>query len=126
MRTKTFSIDTTRVSFDEGTFRIEKGDDHLGIEEGILRWPLIGTTFSGMLYDEAGNMTINGTFMPAYGLNRLFGDIPLLGTILGNGSDKGLIGITYRLAGPAKNPTVSVNPVSVIAPGIFRKIFEYH
>ncbi|MCC0029526.1 MAG: hypothetical protein H6891_04375 [Brucellaceae bacterium] len=119
-------IDTTRVNFDEGTFRIEKGDDHLAIDEGILRGPLIGTTFSGMLYDKAGNMAINGTFMPAYGLNRLFGDIPLLGTILGNGSDKGLIGITYRLAGPAKNPTVSVNPVSVIAPGIFRKIFEYH
>lgn len=118
-------IDTTRVSFDEGTFRIEKGDDHLAINEGILRGPLIGTTFSGMLYDEAGNMAINGTFMPAYGLNRLFGDIPLLGTILGNGTDKGLIGITYRLAGPAKNPTVHVNPVSIIAPGIFRQIFEY-
>lgn len=119
------NIDTSRVAFDEGTFRIEKGKGYLIIAEGILRGPLIGSTFSGTLYDAAGNMNINGTFMPAYGLNRLFGEIPVLGAILGNGTDRGLIGITYKLAGPAKSPNVLVNPVSVIAPGVFRQIFEY-
>ena len=33
-------------------------------------------------------MEMTGTFMPAYGLNRLFGELPLIGLILGNGNDR--------------------------------------
>jgi hypothetical protein len=119
-------IDTSRVRFERGFARIEKGAGYLSIDNGVLRGPEIGTTFQGSLYDAKGNMAITGTFMPAYGLNRLFGEIPLLGQILGNGRDRGLIGITYKVAGNAKSPQVQVNPISAIAPGIFRSIFEFN
>ena len=103
-------LDTSRVKFERGFARVEKGKGYLSIESGVLRGPEIGTTFQGTLYDAKGNMAITGTFMPAYGLNRLFGEIPLLGQILGNGRDRGLIGITYKVAGNAKSPQVQVNP----------------
>lgn len=119
-------IDTSRVRFERGAARLEKGKGYLKIDGGVLRGPAIGTTFQGSLYDANGNMAITGTFMPAYGLNRIFGEIPLLGQILGNGRDRGLIGITYKVAGNAKSPQVQVNPISVIAPGIFRSIFEFN
>lgn len=118
-------IDTSRVQFERGAARLEKGTGYLKIENGVLRGPLIGTTFQGTLYDQDGNMAMTGTFMPAYGLNRLFGELPLVGMILGNGRDRGLIGVTYKLAGKAKSPTLQINPLSVIAPGIFRSIFEF-
>ena len=51
--------------------------------------------------------------------------LPLVGAILGNGRDRGLIGVTYRLRGNVKKPELEINPLSVIAPGIFRSIFEY-
>ena len=44
---------------------------------------------------------------------------------LTNGRDKGLLGITFSLEGDAKEPNLHVNPMSLIAPGIFRQIFEY-
>lgn len=119
-------IDTSRVGFERGFAQIEKGTGYLNIDNGVLRGPTIGSTFQGALYDAKGNMSITGTFMPAYGLNRLFGEIPLLGQILGNGRDRGLIGITYKVAGSTKSPQVQVNPISVIAPGIFRSIFEFN
>jgi hypothetical protein len=119
-------LDTSRVRFERGFARVEKGKGYLSIDNGVLRGPEIGTTFQGSLYDAQGNMAITGTFMPAYGLNRLFGEIPLLGQILGNGRDRGLIGITYKVAGKAKSPQVQVNPISAIAPGIFRSIFEFN
>ncbi len=119
-------LDTSRVGFERGFARIEKGKGYLSIENGVLRGPAIGTTFQGSLYDAKGNMSITGTFMPAYGLNRLFGEIPLLGQLLGNGRDRGLIGITYKVAGDAKSPQLQVNPISAIAPGIFRSIFEFN
>lgn len=119
-------IDTSRVTFERGYARLEKGAGYLNVSDGVLRGPVIGTTFQGVLYDTQGNMAITGTFMPAYGINRLFGEIPLLGQLLGNGRDRGLIGITYKVAGNAKSPQVQVNPISAIAPGIFRSIFEFN
>lgn len=118
-------LDTTRVYFERAFSLVEKGDGYLNLQRGVLRGPAIGSTFQGMLYDTAGNMDMTGTFMPAYGLNRLFGEIPLIGQILGNGRDRGLIGITFRLAGKAGEPQLQINPLSVIAPGIFRSVFEF-
>jgi len=118
-------IDTSRVNFERGYAQIDKGDGYLKIANGVLRGPLIGSTFQGTLYDERGRMDMTGTFMPAYGLNRIFGELPLIGVILGNGRDRGLIGVTYKLDGAAKAPRLSINPLSAIAPGIFRSIFEF-
>lgn len=118
-------IDTSRVKFERGYAQIRKGPGVLEIANGVLRGPLIGTTFQGTLYNPAGQMDMTGTFMPAYGLNRIFGELPLVGAILGNGRDRGLIGVTYRLRGDAKSPRLDINPLSVMAPGIFRSIFEF-
>ncbi|MDN5928942.1 MAG: DUF3971 domain-containing protein [Hyphomicrobiales bacterium] len=118
-------INVSRARFERGYAQIEKGDGYLVLSKGVLRGPQIGSTFQGTLYDRNGHMDMTGTFMPAYGLNRLFGEIPIFGKILGNGRDHGLIGITYRLSGDAKSPTLQVNPISAIAPGIFRSIFEF-
>lgn len=118
-------IDASRVQFERGYAEIEKGGGYLKLANGVLRGPLIGTTFQGTLYDQDSNMDMTGTFMPAYGLNRIFGELPLVGVLLGNGRDRGLIGVTYRLRGDAGKPDLQVNPLSAIAPGIFRSIFEY-
>jgi hypothetical protein len=118
-------IDTSRVQFERGATQIDKGNGYLKLNNGVLRGPMIGTTFQGTLYDQNDRMDMTGTFMPAYGLNRIFGEIPLFGVILGNGRDRGLIGVTYKLEGPVKSPRLQINPLSVIAPGIFRSIFEY-
>ncbi|TWG95447.1 uncharacterized protein DUF3971 [Mesorhizobium sp. J18] len=118
-------VDGSRVFFERGFAVIEKQPGHLKLDRGVLRGPSIGTTFQGTLYDTEGNMAMTGTFMPAYGVNRIFGEIPLIGQILGNGRDRGLIGVTYRLTGKAAEPQLEVNPISAIAPGIFRQIFEY-
>lgn len=118
-------IDVSSVVFRQGFSRVSVKDGYVMLDRGILRGPAIGTTFHGTLLDPQGNMSIAGTFMPAYGLNSLFGSLPIVGQILGNGRERGLIGITYKLEGSAKDPQVVVNPISVIAPGVFRSIFEF-
>lgn len=118
-------INTQRVQFDRGYAELAKGPQSLRVANAVLRGPVIGTTFEGTVYDANNHMELNGTFLPAYGLNSIFGDIPMLGAFLGGGPNGGLIGVTYRLRGSFRSPTVEVNPLSAIAPGIFRKIFEY-
>src|SRR5262249_59989058 len=97
-------IDTSRVTFERAYALITKGKGGLKIENGVLRGPTIGSTFQGTLYDSKGNMDMTGTFMPAYGLNPIFDEPPLVGAILGNGRDRGLIRVTLRLSGAADEP----------------------
>lgn len=118
-------VDVSRVKFDVGYAQVTKGGNSLQLDRGVLRGPTIGSTFQGTLYDAKGNISVTGTFMPVYGVNRIFGEIPLFGEILGNGRDRGLIGVTYRLTGKTDKPQLEINPISAIAPGILRQIFEY-
>ena len=119
-------IDTSSIQFERGYAQIAKGRGYLQLANGVMRGPLIGATFQGTLYDKRGQMEMTGTFMPAYGLNRIFGELPLVGDLLGNGRDRGLIGVTFKLDGAAKSPRLQVNPLSVMAPGVFRQIFEFN
>jgi hypothetical protein len=118
-------IDTTRVQFERGYAQIDRGPGRLRVANGVVRGPVIGTTFQGTVYDTKGRIDMTGTFMPAYGINRIFGELPLVGALLGNGRDGGLIGVTFKLDGEARSPRLQVNPLSIVAPGIFRQIFEF-
>ncbi|WP_132956437.1 AsmA-like C-terminal region-containing protein [Rhizobium sp. BK251] len=118
-------IDTSAQRFQRGFARIVSRGGVITIENGVARGDQVGATFQGTIRDRNGNMDMTGTFMPAYGLNRLFAELPFIGVLLGNGSDRGLIGITFRLTGKFDSPYLQINPLSLIAPGVFRQIFEF-
>ena len=62
--------------------------------------------------------------MPAYALNNMFARLPLVGMFMG-GQNEGLLGVTYEVVGPPHAPVLRVNPMSAVAPGILRKLFEF-
>ncbi|MFB9265565.1 DUF3971 domain-containing protein [Bradyrhizobium erythrophlei] len=98
----------------------------LTIRDGVVKGPTIGATIEGSI-DYIGNQVrMSGTFVPMYGLNNMFGQVPVLGLFLGGGSNEGLIGVTYEVVGTPSQPVLRVNPISAMAPGVFRKIFEFN
>jgi hypothetical protein len=54
----------------------------------------------------------------------MLGNVPVIGNIFRSRQGEGMFGITYSMDGPLANARVGANPLSVIAPGIFRRIFE--
>lgn len=118
-------IDTSSQKFRRAFARLVIDGSTIRVENGIVRGDQLGATFKGTVRSKRGNMDLTGTFMPAYGINSLFGQLPLIGAILGNGRDRGLLGITFKLEGPYDSPKMTVNPLSLIAPGVFRNIFEF-
>lgn len=118
-------IDTSSQKFRRAFARLIIDGATIKVENGIVRGDQVGASFQGTVRSKRGNMDLTGTFMPAYGINSLFGQLPLIGAILGNGRDRGLLGITFKLEGPYDSPKMSVNPLSLIAPGVFRNIFEF-
>ena len=118
-------VSVASAYFDTARANLKWDNGQLMVDSGIIRGPVFGSSFAGTLIDPSGRIDMAGSFMPAYGLNRLFGALPFVGGVLGNGGEGGLIGITYRLEGTLSDPTLIVNPISLIAPGIFRRIFEF-
>ena len=118
-------IDVSAVKFSRGFAQVRAGGGALSLANGVVRGEMVGATFQGTVRDASGQTDMTGTFMPAYGLNRLFAELPLIGIILGNGNDRGLIGITFKLSGAFEKPKLTINPLSIIAPGVFRNIFEF-
>lgn len=118
-------IDVSSARFERGFAQLALDRGAIRVDGGVLRGTDVGATFQGTVRDNNGIMDMTGTFMPAYGLNRIFGELPLIGVLLGNGRDRGLLGITFKLNGPFNQPKLTVNPLSIIAPGVFRSIFEF-
>ncbi|MEQ8966385.1 MAG: AsmA-like C-terminal domain-containing protein [Azospirillaceae bacterium] len=82
----------------------------------------LGITADGTIDLVADSLDIAGTIVPIYGLNQVIGAIPLLGDVL-TGGGEGVFAFTYSATGPLDGPDVSVNPISVLAPGFLRTLF---
>ncbi|WP_420132928.1 DUF3971 domain-containing protein [Rhodopseudomonas sp.] len=98
----------------------------LTVRDGVVKGPTIGATIEGSIDYPANQVRMSGTFVPMYGLNNMFGQIPIVGLFLGGGSNEGLIGVTYEVVGTPGQPVLRVNPISAMAPGVLRKIFEFN
>jgi hypothetical protein len=113
------------IAFSRARAEFTRDSGALAIRDGIVSGPTMGATIEGRLDYNANQIRMSGTFLPAYALNNVFGQIPIVGIFLGGGSNEGLIGITYEVVGTPAEPKLRVNPVSAIAPGLFRKMFEF-
>ncbi len=89
------------VSFSRMRAEFTRATGALSIREGIVAGPTMGATIEGQINYGANQVRMSGTFLPAYGLNNIFGQIPIVGLFLGGGSNEGLIGITYEVVGIA-------------------------
>ncbi len=104
-------IPFTRV---QARFRLEPGV--LAIHEASAEGPSIGLSMDGVYDLSRGRMAMRGVISPVYMLNAL-------GSVLTRRGE-GLIGFNYTLRGPADAPSVKVNPLSGLAPGMLRELFR--
>ena len=95
------------------------------VRDAVVRGPAMGATMDGVLDYAANDVRLRGTFVPLFGLNNMFGQIPIVGLFLGGGEKEGLVGITFEVIGPPGAPILRVNPFSPLAPGLVRKVFEF-
>jgi hypothetical protein len=118
-------VGATSVHFTRMLANFRSADRALTIEDAVLRGPQLGAAFAGRYDARTTDLTLTGTYIPLYPINNLFGQIPIIGIIAGAGPREGLIGVTFKIDGPISGPHVYINPLSAIAPGIFRKIFDF-
>jgi hypothetical protein len=112
------------VEFTRTRVEFTRQPGKLTLRDGVVRGPIVGATIEGHIDYAANDVRMRGTFVPLYGINNAFGQIPIVGLFLG-GEKEGMFGLTYEVAGQPGRSVLRVNPISAVAPGLLRKFFEF-
>ena len=122
---ETRRIDTSQVAFTKLRTAFVRSAGRLELSDMVIWGQQIGFTLQGSIDYARDRVDIGGTFVPGYAFNNAFAQVPLLGALLGGGSQYGgLFALNFRLSGAASAPTMTINPLSAIAPGILRRFVD--
>lgn len=86
------------------------------VRRGSAIGPSMGVSTAGTYDFASDRMDLQGTISPIYVLNGI-------GQIFSKRRE-GLFGFNYRLTGTSEAPAISVNPLSILTPGVFRDLFR--
>ncbi|HSF96752.1 MAG TPA: AsmA-like C-terminal domain-containing protein [Thermohalobaculum sp.] len=110
--------------FDSVRLPFEYGGGRLLLDDATAKGKLLAIKTEGEVDENTGKIDLVGVISPAYALTGLLNNIPLLGTILSGGKDEGITAMTFSVGGTMQAPEISVNPLSLLAPGILRTVFS--
>jgi len=110
--------------FDSLSANVSKAGDRIQVRNGRTSGQSIGLTTQGTV--DIGNDTaqLYGVIVPAFALNNLLSNVPLLGPLLTGGKDGGMFAISYQLHGRFDDLKSDVNMMSAVTPGALREIFN--
>ena len=112
------------IAFDQFDAQYTKKNNLFNIIKARAYGFSLGLTGQGVISTLDKTLNLNGSIVPAYKLNTIFNNIPLIGEILSGKEDEGIFAINYNAKGSWKNPVFVVNPLSILTPGIIRNIFD--
>lgn len=118
------TISGNGISFSRLSFPFVFEKDVAVITEARAVGSELGITASGSIDFGKDAIDLNGTIIPAYTINSLLGQIPILGTILTGEKGGGIFAASYKVRGPVEKPEMSVNPLSALAPGFLRNLLS--
>ncbi len=86
--------------------------------------PSLGFTAKGTINLNAHVAQIEGTVIPLYFFNSLLGKLPLVGKLFSPETEGGLLAMSFSIRGKLDDPSVLVNPLSALTPGVLRGFFD--
>lgn len=114
------------ITLNEWNFPFTSKNNVIGVNGSRAAGPAICATSDGYIDRPHGTLALKGSLVPACGVNSMLSNIPLLGDLLASKKGEGILSATYSATGNMEQPIISTNPLSMLAPGIFRRIFEGH
>lgn len=84
----------------------------------------LGITAKGVADLGRDTLDLTGTVVPFYAVNAALGRLPTVGRLFSPEQGGGLFAVTFGVRGPTGNPSVSLNPLSVLTPGLARRVFR--
>jgi hypothetical protein len=116
---------SSSMKFTSGKVDFIRRKDRVEVTDGVVNSASVGGTVRGFIYTDAHRYDLTGTYIPFFGLNNMWQKLPILGPLLGGREGEGLFGVTFAVRGPLDKPQFQINPLSALAPGLFRGLFEF-
>ena len=105
------------IVFSEVAAQFQLSPSRITLYESRATGPSLGLSMDGVFDVPNQRLNMQGVISPIYLLNQI-------GGVFTPRRGEGLFGFTYTLTGAAQAPQVVVNPLSGLAPGVFREIFR--
>jgi hypothetical protein len=112
------------LAFDKVKVPFEYRDGVLTLDDSVAKGALLAVTVEGTVDENSDEIDLVGVISPAYALTGLVDSIPLIGDILTGGKGEGIFAMTFKVTGSLDDPNISVNPLSLLAPGFLRNVFS--
>lgn len=118
-------INAGEVAFTKLRAEFSRSSSRLDVSDMVIWGQQVGFTLQGNVDYGRDRVDIAGTFVPGYAFNNAFAQVPVVGALLGGGSQYGgLFAVNFRISGAASAPTMTINPLSALAPGILRRFVD--
>lgn len=98
----------------EADFRLSPSQ--ITVREASAVGASLGLSMDGIFVPATGAIQLQGVISPIYALNAV-------GSVLTRRGE-GLFGFNYSITGSVEDPSVFVNPLTALAPGMFRNLFR--
>ena len=90
--------------------------DAVEVTRGSAIGASLGVSMAGIYQSGSRRLQMQGVVSPIYLLNGIGSFLTRKG--------EGLFGFNYKIGGTADAPKISVNPLSILTPGMFRELFR--
>ena len=117
------SADVDSAQFDRLSATFVRSGGRTDVSDLLVYNASQGVSANGYIDFARDKVELAGTFVPIYPVNNLVTGIPIVGMLLGGGQHEGMFAVNFRITGQASAPTLTVNPLSGVTPGILRKLF---
>jgi AsmA-like C-terminal region/Protein of unknown function len=84
----------------------------------------LGLTGDGSINLGSSEIDLEGSVIPAYTINSILGNIPILGPVFTGTKGGGVFAVTYIMKGTFEKTRIEVNPLSALAPGFLRNLIK--
>ena len=112
------------IRFTDFEMRYSSQKGLTNIEEMYAIGPAISILMDGYI-ESKKLVSLRGTLVPATTINRSIASIPLLGKILiGDKTGEGVFGVSFKIKGPPKNLSTTVNPIKTLTPRFITRTLE--
>ena len=112
------------IRFTNFEMRFSNKKDLTTIEEIYAIGPAVSILMDGYI-ESKKLVSLRGTLVPATTINRNIALIPIIGDLLiGDKVGEGVFGVSFKIKGPPKDLTTTVNPIKTLTPRFITRTLE--
>ena len=112
------------IRFTNFEMRFSNKKDLTTIEEIYALGPAVSILMDGYI-ESKKIVSLRGTLVPATTINRNIASIPIIGDLLiGDKVGEGVFGVSFKIKGPPKDLSTTVNPIKTLTPRFITRTLE--